>query len=225
MKDFIFEKGDKIVFAGDSVTDAGRKQPIAEAEHDWLGRGYVRVIESLLGAVYPDVPLRIVNVGTSGNNSRDLLARFERDVTSQNPQWVSILIGINDVWRIFDTPAIPENTVSTHEYKKNLIAMIEAARALDSLKGIILCTPYYMEPNESDLMRAEMDIYSEIVRELAKDYGCILVDFQELLAKYCTVRHSSFLAWDRVHPNQRGATLLAREFLSHCGFDYEHKAY
>ena len=48
---------------------------------------------------------------------------------------------------------------------------------------------------------------------------------QELLAKYCTVRHSSFLAWDRVHPNQRGATLLAREFLSHCGFDYEHKAY
>ena len=74
-------------------------------------------------------------------------------------------------------------------------------------------------------MRARMDEYCRICRELAEKHGCILVDFQEMYERFCRVRHSSCIAWDRVHPNQMGATLMAMEFLDHCGFDYTRRAF
>ena len=219
----IFENGDRIVFAGDSVTDMGSAQPVGEGLFDNVGRSYVRVIENLLSAVYPEIRLRVTNSGVGGNTSRDLLARFDRDVTSLDPDWVSICIGINDVWRQFDTPAMFDAQVMPDEYKSNLEKMILAVKG--RVKGIFLLSPYYMEPNEKDTMRARMDEYVEICRKLAEKHGCVFVDFQKLYADYCRVRHSTYIAWDRIHPNQVGATLMAREFLSHCGFDYGHQGF
>jgi hypothetical protein len=65
-----------------------------------------------------------------------------------------------------------------------------------------------------------MDEYVAVCRALAAERGCVFVDFQKLYETYCSIRHSSFVAWDRVHPNQVGATLMAREFLKYCDFDY-----
>ena len=219
----IFEQGDRIVFAGDSVTDMGSAQPVGEGLFDNVGRSYVRIVENMLSAVYPEVNLRITNSGISGNTSRDLLERFDRDVVSLNPDWVSICIGINDVWRQFDTPAMFDAQVMPDEYESNIEKMILAVKG--KVKGIFILSPYYMEPNENDAMRARMDEYVEICRRLAEKHDCVFVDFQKLYADYCKVRHSTYIAWDRVHPNQVGATLMAREFLSHCGFDYGHKGF
>ena len=219
----IFEQGDRIVFAGDSVTDMGSAQPVGEGLFDNVGRSYVRIVENMLSAVYPEVNLRITNSGVSGNTSRDLLERFDRDVVALNPDWVSICIGINDVWRQFDTPAMFDAQVMPDEYESNIEKMILAVK--DKVKGIFILSPYYMEPNENDTMRARMDEYVAICRRLAEKHDCVFVDFQKLYANYCKVRHSTYIAWDRVHPNQIGATLMAREFLSHCGFDYEHKGF
>jgi len=55
---------------------------------------------------------------------------------------------------------------------------------------------------------------------LAEKHGCIFVDFQAMYDRYFQHRHSCCIAWDRIHPNQIGATLMAREFLKHCDFDY-----
>ncbi len=219
----IFEQGDRIVFAGDSVTDMGSAQPVGEGLFDNVGRSYVRIVENMLSAVYPEVNLRITNSGISGNTSRDLLERFDRDVVALNPDWVSICIGINDVWRQFDTPAMFDAQVMPDEYESNIEKMILAVK--DKVKGIFILSPYYMEPNENDTMRARMDEYVAICRRLAEKHDCVFVDFQKLYANYCKVRHSTYIAWDRVHPNQIGATLMAREFLSYCGFDYEHKGF
>ena len=219
----IFENGDRLIFAGDSVTDMGSAQPVGEGLFDNVGRSYVREIENLLSAVYPEVNLRVTNSGISGNTSRDLLQRFDRDVASLRPDWVSICIGINDVWRQFDTPAIFDAQVMPDEYESNVEKMILAVKG--SVKGIFILSPYYMEPNRGDRMRARMDEYVEICRKLAEKHSCIFVDFQKLYEDYCQVRHSTYIAWDRIHPNQVGAMLMAREFLSHCGFDFTHKGF
>ncbi len=215
----IFENNDIIVFAGDSVTDAGSKNPVGEGVFDELGIGYVRIFENLMSTAYPEINLRIYNSGISGNASRDLLKRFERDVTSLNPNWISICIGINDVWRQFDCPAIKSWAVDTLEYRENMIKMIEMSKVTAN-KGVFILTPYYMEPNKHDTMRAKMDEYIEICKQLAREYNCILVDFQAMYDEYFKYHHSAYIAWDRVHPNQRGATLMAREFLKHCDFEY-----
>ncbi len=213
----LLENGDRIIFAGDSVTDMGREGD-GEGIHEGVGRSYVRVIENLLQACYPEMSFRITNAGTSGNTSRDLLARFDRDVVSRPTQWVSICIGINDVWRQFDMPAIPDRAVFPEEYEHNVEQMILSVK--DRVKGIFLMTPYYMEPNREDAMRARMDEYGAICKKLAEKHGCILVDMQAMYDRFFKYCHSSRIAWDRVHPNQMGATLMAREFLKHCGFDY-----
>ncbi len=214
----IFENMDRIIFAGDSVTDMGSGQPVGEGLFDNVGRSYVRVIENMLSVYYPEIKVRITNSGTSGNTSRDLLARFDRDVVSLNPDWVSICIGINDVWRQFDCPAMPDAHVYPEEYRENVEKMILTVK--DKVKGIFILSPYIMEPLREDMMRKRMDEYVAVCRELAEKYGCIFVDFQKMYEDYCSVRHSSYIAWDRIHPNQVGATLMAREFLKKCEFDY-----
>ena len=214
----IFSDCDRIVFAGDSVTDMGSAQPVGEGLFDNTGRGYVRVIENMLSAYYPHIRVRVTNSGVNGNTSRDLLKRFDRDVIELNPDWVSICIGINDVWRQFDSPAMPDYWVLPGEYEDNLEQMILSAK--DKVKGIFILTPYYMEPNTSDKMRARMEEYVDICKKLADKYECRLVNFQSMYDEYCKVRHSSYVAWDRVHPNQIGATLMAKEFLKICEFEY-----
>ncbi|MEG0570747.1 MAG: SGNH/GDSL hydrolase family protein [Oscillospiraceae bacterium] len=174
----------------------------------------------MLSAYYPEVAVRVTNSGISGNTSKDLLLRFKRDVLDLKPDYISICIGINDVWRQFDSPAILDDAVMPQEYESNLRAMIMSS--IGVAKAVFILSPYYMEPISSDLMRARMDVYGNIAKKLADEFRCEFIDLQKMFDEYFKFRHSSFIAWDRVHPNQVGATLIAREFLSHCGFDPLH---
>ncbi len=214
----LFENGDKIVFAGDSVTDAGSVKPVGDDGWDSLGFGYVRHIENMLVAWYPEVNVRVVNSGISGNTSRDLLQRFERDVTSLAPQWVSICIGINDVWRQFDSPHMADRHILTAEYEQNVEKMILQAKMCS--KGVFVLSPYYIEPLKQDAMRSQMDNYVVICKQLSEKHGCIFVDLQQMFDDFCAIQHSSRVSWDRVHPNQMAATLIAKTFLKSADFDF-----
>ena len=216
----LFENYDRLVFAGDSVTDVGRARPVGEGRDDSTGRGYVRIIENMIASCYPELNIRITNVGITGDRSRDLIERFDRDVIELSPDWVFICIGINDVWRQFDLPAITDSHVYPDEYEKNVEEMI--LKVKDNVKGVFILSPYYMEPNKEDKMRAKMDEYVAICEKLSNKYNCRFVDFQKMYDDFFKMKHSSFVAWDRVHPNQIGATLMAREILKQCDFDYLH---
>ena len=214
----IFENYDRIVFAGDSVTDMGSMQPVGEGLFENVGQGYVRIVENMLAVYYPELFIRVTNSGVSGNTSRDLLERFERDVVALNPDWVSICIGINDVWRQFDSPAIPDEHILPDEYEKNVEEMI--VKVKDKVKGIFILSPYIIEPLHEDWVRKRIDEYVAICKKLADKYGCRFVDFQKMYEDYCQLRHSSFIAWDRIHPNKIGSTLMAKTFLKECDFDF-----
>ena len=214
----LFNNMDRIVFAGDSVTDMGSSKPVGEVG-DGLGLGYVRVIENMITAWYPELNIRVTNSGISGNTSRDLLERFERDVVDLKPNWVSICIGINDVWRQFDRPAMPDMHVVPSEYERNVEEMI--LKLQGKVKGIFIVTPYIIEPNKNDKMRKKIDEYVEICRKLAEKYNCKYVDFQQMYEDYCKKQYSATIAWDRIHPNQKGATLMAKTFLKKCEFDFD----
>lgn len=95
----MFAAGSKIVFIGDSITDKGRKTDPLK-----LGSGYVRVLHDYFATARPELRLRVVNEGTSGNRVIDLKRRWQLDVLDHEPDWVSVSIGINDVWRQLDTP-------------------------------------------------------------------------------------------------------------------------
>ena len=201
----------KLVMIGDSITDAGRARPVGEGLFEALGKGYVPLIDALLGSTYPQLGIRVANVGSSGNTVRDLKARWQTDVLDLHPDWLSIMIGINDVWRQFDLPRQKEQHVGLEEYEKTLEELV--ARTRPSLKGLVLMTPYFIEPNKADAMRARMDQYGAVVKKTAAKHEALFVDTQaafDAVLKHC---HPMSLAWDRVHPNQTGYMILARAFL------------
>ena len=213
----LFENGQSILFTGDSITDAGRKRPVGQGLWEGVGNGYVRTFDTLLNVLYPEYIFRILNTGCSGNTSKDLLARFDTDVIALKPDWVVLMIGANDVWRIFDEPGLPENQVHLSDYEKNLTEMVIRMKAA----GIrpILLTPYFMEPNRGDPMRRLMDEYGQAVRRVAEAHGVHFIDVQPVFDEYLRYRHSSYISWDRVHPSHIGSMLLAKTLLSYVGVD------
>ena len=212
----LFDQNDKILFIGDSISDYERTRPVGEGLFNAWGRSYVADVGSLLGCMYPEMHLRIVNMGISGNQCRDLEARWQTDVFDQNPDWVSVLIGINDVWRQFDSPEIKEQHVSPEDFRTCYERLIKST--LPRVKGMILMTPYFMEPNRDDPMRRRMDEYGAITKELAEKYHLTLVDLQAGWDKLFQHMHPMNIAWDRVHPNLIGCMYIAKQFLSAMGF-------
>jgi len=209
-------KGSKLIMIGDSITDCGRAQPVGEGGGEALGRGYVAYVDALLAAAYPELAVRVINVGTSGNTVRDLKARWQRDVLDLAPDWLSVMIGINDVWRQFDSPRQSEIHVLLEEYEQTLDTLLEATRP--SLKGLVLMTPYFIEPNKKDPMRAQMDRYGAAVRKLAKKHDAIFVDTQAAFDAVLAFCRPMVLAEDRVHPGAVGHMILARALLEALGF-------
>ena len=204
---------------GDSVTDCGRAQPVGEGLFNALGNGYVTLVDSILTTLYPERSIRVVNMGLSGNTVRDLKMRWQRDVIEQKPNWLTIMIGINDVWRQFDSPRQKEIHVYPEEYSATLEELVVQTKPI--VKGIVMMTPYYLEPNCEDAMRKRMDQYGAIVREIATRHQTIFVDTQSEMIKILAHYHANAIAWDRVHPNHIGHMALAKAFLASVGLDFD----
>jgi lysophospholipase L1-like esterase len=216
----LIESGSKLVMIGDSITDCDRARPVGEGLCGAIGNGYVGLVSGLLGSVYPEKHIRVVNMGTSGDTVKDLNNRWKTDVLGLKPDWLSIMIGTNDVWRQFDSPLQLELHVSCDEYESTLETLVNDT--LPSLKGLVLMTPFYLEPFKNDSMRAMMDRYGEAVKKLAAKYGTLFVDTQAVFDKVLKHCHSAAIAWDRVHPNISGHMVLARAFLDTIGFEWTH---
>lgn len=212
----LFAKDDRVVFIGDSITDCGRARPVGEGLGGALGTGYVADIAAMLGAMAPESPVRVINMGVSGNRIPDLKARWQTDVIALHPHWVCVMIGINDVWRQFDSPMQTELHVSLEAYERIYRELIE--QTLPLVKGMVLITPFYIEPNPQDAMRARMDAYSAVVRGLAAAYGLPLVDVQAAWDALLEHMYPAAIAWDRVHPNHMGHVYLAKTILKGVGF-------
>lgn len=211
----------KFVLIGDSVTDAGRARPVAQGLFNPHGTGYPNIVQGLLTSVYPDYFINVVNMGSSGNTVRDLKARWQTDVIDLKPDWVSIMIGINDIWRQFDTPQIPEYSVQIDEYRDTLTELVRQTKPL--VKGLVLITPVYWEINKQDAMAARTAEYQKVCREIAEREGVLFCDAQAYADRVLRHCHSNYITWDRVHPNIPGANVLAHALLDTLGFDWNRR--
>lgn len=209
---------EKIVFIGDSVTDAGRKRPVGEGLWEGTGNGYVRMIENFLNVCYPERIIHVANTGISGNTTNDLIARFDTDCLDLHPDTVVICIGFNDVWRYFDEPSLTEEHVSLETYAKNLEIMADRCR--EAGVRCIFMTPYYLEPNEKDLMRVKMDEYRGAMKQVAEAKALDCIDLQDAFDQLLQYRYPAYISWDRIHPGQVGSLVIAKTFLKHMGFDF-----
>jgi lysophospholipase L1-like esterase len=170
------EDGSSILFTGDSVTDAGRAHPVGEDAKGWLGTGYVALIAAIMEAWRPGHRCRIRDTGIGGNTVIELKERWKKDVLDLRPDWLSVMVGINDCGRSFARPMVTEGLVPFETYRSTLDGLVKETRPL--LHGMVLMTPFYVDTNLQDGMRAAVDAYGDAVRNIARAYDCVLVDTQ-----------------------------------------------
>ncbi len=201
----------KLLMIGDSITDCNRARPVGEAPAGGLGQGYVALVDALLTTKYPDYQIRVQNVGTSGETVRHLAARWQHDVLDLRPDFVSVLIGINDVWRQFDSPLRIESHVYLEEYELTLDTLV--VQTLPHVAGMTLMTPFFLELSTADPMRATMDLYGQAVKRIAQRHKTRFIDIQSAFDQLMQYVYGGTLALDRVHPSMAGHMLIADAFI------------
>ncbi len=201
----IFEKGQRVVFIGDSITDCGRRDHAAP-----YGNGYMSLVQAFVTAAHPELGLTWVNRGVSGDTVRDLAARWERDVIEQRPDWLSVKIGINDVWRFFQDR--PDQAVPLDEYTTTLRALLADTVERTGCR-LILADPYLIESDHGDPQYVMTAEYAAVVRTLAADFGARHVAVQAAFDRVLASTTPADWADDRIHPNLAGHAVIARAFL------------
>jgi lysophospholipase L1-like esterase len=200
-----FSAGQRVVFIGDSITDCGRRDVSAP-----YGDGYVDLVRSMVTARYPELGLTWINRGIGGDTVRDLAARWDADAIGSAPDWLSVMIGINDVWHAFGSQ--PDRAVPIDEYATTLRALLQ--RAVDRTGcRLIIAEPYLIEPDRAQPQRAETDRYCLVAREIATEFGAISVRTQDAFDDVLKSTPPVDWADDRVHPNRPGHAVIAQAFL------------
>lgn len=202
----IVAPGSSLLFIGDSITDCGRARPVGESGGSGLGNGYVSLVDAYLKATRPSSRIRVQNMGQSGDTVRHLAARWEADVLDQEPDWVCIMIGVNDVWRQLDRYLEVDQHVRLPEYRSTLRILVE--QTLEQSK-VILMTPYIVEPNLEDPMRSLLDDYGASVQEIASALKTEFVDTQTIFDELTVSIPAVALGADRIHVDTAGHMAIA----------------
>lgn len=191
----------RVVFIGDSITESGRF-----FDEEGLGTGYVRLIRDLCAARHPHLDFEWLNRGVSGDTICHLESRWKRDAIETRPDWLSISIGINDVWNQLDGRE-PRITAETYEdtYRK----------LLDRVAGVklILMEPSLLGEDPASQGNRMLRPYVDCVQRLAREYGAILVPIHAACLNYLQHRRSPALTVDGVHLAGPGNALFAAEWL------------
>ncbi|MBR6939889.1 MAG: lysophospholipase [Clostridia bacterium] len=198
------------LFQGDSITDAGRFRD----NYDGSGsRGYPTLVAASYGMDHPGEML-FVNRAVSGDRSVSLYERIKADILNVKPDYISILIGVNDVWHeLSDNP----NGVSDEKYFRVYSMLIEEIKeALPDVKIFIL-EPFVLKASATegswDYFRSEVEKRAASAKRIAEKYGLIFIPLQEKFDKAATLAEPSFWLADGVHPAPAGHELIKRELI------------
>lgn len=197
-------KNTTVLFQGDSITDAGRNRDDSES----LGFGYAMFAASWFTAQHPEKPVKFINRGISGNRIIDLQSRWQKDCLDLNPALVSILIGINDTWRRYDS----NDPTTAEQYEAGYRDILNQTKKLGA--KLVLCEPFVLHVAENRVRyREDLEPKIEVVNKLAKEFHAILIPLDKIFSEVSKLRPPSFWAQDGVHPTPAGHALIAQHWL------------
>jgi lysophospholipase L1-like esterase len=203
---------DTVLFIGDSITAADRHRQAYRP----LGFGYVHFAGNLLLARNPGLNLKIVNTGISGDTVIDLKERWRRDCLAHRPNVLSILIGINDVWRRVMEPDTAERAASPAEFEITYEQLLAQAKQQCPCQLVLMEPFLFCRDREDEVLRTLMP-YLEVVRRLTPRYGAVLVPLQREIDRYVVEIPPQRWSQDMVHPYLWAHAWIAQQWLDATG--------
>ena len=195
----------KILFQGDSITDAGRDK----RNYHELGAGYPKFAAEYIKEAFPETDFEFINFGISGNRTDQLFDRLYTDGIAFEPDIISILIGINDVWHRYGASKI---TTTDAQIETNYRAILERLKKETKAKIVILC-PFLLDDESKEYWRDDVDRVIAIVRKLADEFADVYIPldllFEEALK---TQPEPKFYSADGVHPNDNGRAFIGKHY-------------
>lgn len=198
----------KLLFQGDSITDAGRN---CEDYHD-LGAGYPKYAAKYLTELYPDIEFEFINLGICGNQTKDLVERLQTDFIDIQPDIVSILIGINDVWHYsgqFPEIATKGNWLSNDIFEERYRTVLSAIKEKTNAK-IMMMEPFLIPVEDKQYFREDLYQKIEIERKLAREFADVYMPTDGILSSAFIGDDPLSYADDGVHPTEKGADYIGK---------------
>ena len=193
----------KILFQGDSITDAGRDK---RNYHD-MGKGYPKYASELIAEAHPDTDFEFINFGIGGNRTCQLFDRIYLDAIAFQPDVISILIGINDIWHRYNKESI---ATTDEQLALNYRCILERIKKETNAKIMIL-SPYVLDCDDKDAMKEDLKTVLPIIRKLADEYADVYVPLDEHFAEAIkTQPEPKFYSADGVHPNANGSAFIGK---------------
>ena len=192
------------MFQGDSVTDTGRDR----SQSSDMGFGYPKYASAMIEDAFSDIDFAFVNLGISGNRTEDLVERMQSDFIEIQPDIVSILIGINDVWHHYAFSGI---YTSNEAFERNYTTLLEEIKQKTNAK-IMIIQPFLIDVPDKQQLKAELAEKQAIVKALADKYADVYLPMHEIF-QADEAEDKTVYAADGVHPTEDGACLIAQKYL------------
>jgi len=192
----------RILFQGDSITDAGRDK---RNYHD-MGNGYPKYASAMIREACPNADIEFINLGISGNRTDQLFDRMYDDIIALQPDVVSFLICINDIWHRHSHHIETTDAQIAANYR----AILERVKKQTNAKIVILA-PFLLDNEEKEPWRCELNSILNIIRDLADEFADVYIPldqhFEEALKSQPAPQYYS---GDGVHPNQNGSEFIGK---------------
>ena len=195
----------KILFQGDSITDAGRDR----RNYFELGHGYPLYSAELLREALPEEEFTFINLGISGCRTGQLFDRLYHDAIALSPDVISILIGINDIWHRYGADRV---ATTDAQIELNYRTILTELRAKTNAKIVILA-PFLLDVEDKEEIRADLARLLPIVRALADEYADAYIPLDTLFDEAMKSQPMpKYYSQDGVHPNENGARFIAAHY-------------
>lgn len=223
-----------ILFQGDSITDCGRYRKVTDKKENGiaffrdgrlfkkitaLGEGYPAKVTAELKKAFPD-EYRYINRGVGGDRITDVYSRIVKDIIKLKPDYMSLLVGVNDVWRNYDSEGTGTGKARFEKVYNMLLE--ELKEELPQLK-IIIMGPFVLPGTATAAVKDRPDCYAdfrrdveelaEITKSAAEKYGCAYIDLQKVLDEASKGCVAGELSGDGVHPSDKGHEIITREWI------------
>lgn len=202
----------RILFQGDSITDAFRKPDEINPAYQ-LGNGYAFLAAAFLGAKYPDQEWEFINRGISGNRISDLAERWQRDALDIASDFLSLLVGVNDtLWRDASRQNDHDRFLETYA------SLLDTVRMRKPETKILLLEPFLLEVGEVTPSRKDhLRVNQQGMARIAADRRLSFIPLQEIFDRACKRAPAAYWVYDGVHPTHAGAQLIADAWLEAAG--------